>query len=799
MVIIMKFRKFFKKHRDKVISIIVSVCVFIFVITLYNLETRDIFKPLRFFKRNELESVDLRFRLRGKRDPGKEIVIVAIDENSIIKLGRYPWPRRYIAKFVDTISDSGAKVLVFDIIYSESQNEFHLKSLEHLKESYLTLNNEKVESTDEYIELIEEEEAMANEDQKLQSSLKRAVMEKDLNIVIGIRFADDYELKTTRFAGKKLTQESEMLLRESAYFPVYVEIPDSLREKTEGQETVAPDILKQKREMLMKIYPPKKAIGVLNAIDAFAMWASYQGFTGQNVDYVGKVRNEYMAIQYKGDFYPCLGVQTARIFLDTQPKELQFWLAHKLVIKDLEIPLDGLNRMLIDYCGPEYTFQTHSFIDVYEGRVEPEVFKDKIVFLGAAPTISLGDFLQTPFTSMLPGVEKQATIVENIIHGKFLKRGQREALIDLIAIIGLSLLLGIVLPFVSIVIGGAICAALITGYCYYCYYVFVNYGLWINVVYPITAIVLCFSIVSLFRYFSTEKARRTVKGVFENFMDPKVVREVLKDPDAIKLGGEEKVVTVFFSDIAKFSTISEKLSPAKLIEWLNRYLSEMTDIIMGYGGYLDKYIGDAIVAAFGTPLDQHDHAVKACYAAIDNQKKLAELSREFMAEGLGEIKARIGINSGVVLVGNVGSQNRLSYTIIGDEVNLGARLEAANKHFGTSTMISENTYELAKDYIEARELDIIRVVGKEKPVKVYELIDKNGETQKIKRELLEIYEKGLEEYRKREWQKALLLFLDALDKDPNDGPSQTYLNRCELYVQNEPPEDWDGVYTMQEK
>jgi adenylate cyclase len=220
---------------------------------------------------------------------------------------------------------------------------------------------------------------------------------------------------------------------------------------------------------------------------------------------------------------------------------------------------------------------------------------------------------------------------------------------------------------------------------------------------------------------------------------------------------------------------------------------------MGYGGYLDKYIGDAIVAAFGTPLDQHDHAVKACYAAIDNQKKLAELSREFMAEGLGEIKARIGINSGVVLVGNVGSQNRLSYTIIGDEVNLGARLEAANKHFGTSTMISENTYELAKDYIEARELDIIRVVGKEKPVKVYELIDKNGETQKIKRELLEIYEKGLEEYRKREWQKALLLFLDALDKDPNDGPSQTYLNRCELYVQNEPPEDWDGVYTMQEK
>jgi adenylate cyclase len=303
----------------------------------------------------------------------------------------------------------------------------------------------------------------------------------------------------------------------------------------------------------------------------------------------------------------------------------------------------------------------------------------------------------------------------------------------------------------------------------------------------------------MFRYFITERARRAVKGVFENFMDPKVVQEVLKDPDDIKLGGEEKEITVYFSDIEKFSTISEKLQPTELIELLNEYLSEMTDLILDHGGFLDKYIGDAIVAAFGAPLPQPDHAVRACLATIDNQKRLTELNEKFKAEGGLHIKARIGLNSGTVLVGNVGSAHRLSYTVIGDEVNLGARLEAANKYYGTYTMISERTYELAKDHIEVRELDLLRVVGKQKPVKVFELIDRKGEIQEAKREVLDLYEEGLREYRKREWQKAISFFQKALDKDPNDGPSLTYVERCKLYEQEPPPVDWDGVYILTAK
>ncbi len=853
----MKFKTFLKKAKNNLISFAISIGVFAIVLTLFNLESRDIFKPLRYFRSAELKSLDALFNVRGKRDPGKDIVVVMIDENSIKKLGKYPLPRDHVGKFVDFVSDMGAKVLVFDLLYAEPQNESHVKSieriknrylesgkeenavvndyitllerekmalgagalasdyiyaqaylrsLERLKESCLTLNGERNKVKDNYMAQLEQEKITADIDSKLQKSFERAVMEKGVNIIVGFRFVTEYEVNTTGFTGKELSQDEQMLLKDSAYFPVYVEIPDFVKEQVGEEEAKSPEIRNQVREMMVEMFPPKKGVGILNAIYPLAMWSTYQGFTDHSYDYNGAVSREFMAIQYNGDFYPSLGIQTARIFLDIQPGELQFWLTDKLKIKDFEFPIDDLNRTIVNYCGPSYTFPTYSFIDVYEGNVEPEAFKDKVVFLGDN-TPSAGDHISSPFSAMFPGVEKQATIVENLIHGKFLRKNQNEVFKGFIIlnrhlfkfIIALCLLLGIILPFVPIVIGGLASIVLLGGYYFYCYYNFVNNGLWINTVYPTTAVVLSFSSISLFRYFITERARRAVKGVFENFMDPKVVQEVLKEPDDVKLGGEEKEITVYFSDIEKFSTISEKLQPTELIELLNEYLSEMTDLILDHGGFLDKYIGDAIVAAFGAPLPQPDHAVRACLATIDNQKRLAELNEKFKAEGRLQIKARIGLNSGTVLVGNVGSTNRLSYTVIGDEVNLGARLEAANKYYGTYTMISERTYELARDHIEVRELDLLRVVGKQKPVKVFELIDRKGQIQETQREVLDLYEDGLREYRKKEWQKAISLFQRALDKDPHDGPSLTYVERCKNYEQNPPPEDWDGVYTLTAK
>ena len=540
------------------------------------------------------------------------------------------------------------------------------------------------------------------------------------------------------------------------------------------------------------------AVGVLNMIDPFAEWVTYQGFVDTNVDYSGIVRSEYMAIQFENEFYPPLGVQAARVYKNIDYGELKLLLTEKLIFKETEIPIDSWNRMMINYCGPEYTFKYFSFCDVIEGKVPPDAFNNKIVFLGATAS-GLGDFIATPFSSQTPGVEKHATITENILHEKFVVRGKREILQDVIAIICISLAMGIFLPLLPSIWGAVASTSLWFGYNYYVYERFVNDGTWLNVTYPGITVIVCFSSIILYRFISEEKLRKGVKSAFENFMDPKVVYEILKEPGNIKLGGEERDVTVYFSDIEKFSSISEKLQPAELIELLNEYLSEMTDQILDHGGFLDKYIGDAIVAAFGTPIAQPDHAVKACLATIANQKRLRELNAKFKEEGRLQIKARIGLNSGRVLVGNVGSTNRLSYTVIGDEVNLGARLEAANKYYGTYTMISERTYELARDHIEARELDLIRVVGKEKPVKVYELIDRKGQIQGSKREVLTLYEDGLRMYRKKEWQKAIAFFQKALDKDPHDGPSLTYLERCKVYAQDPPPENWDGVYILTEK
>lgn len=789
----------------KATSILISILVFITVIAIYNLEDRDLFKALRIFKAIEQKSMDVRFQIRGKRDPGDEIVIVTIDESSIKKLGRYPWPRRYIAQFIDRITDAGARLLALDVIYSEAQNVDILEALDTLAREYgdspLRNTPHGGKEKENLLSALQTRKERFDEDARLREAFRRAVEEKGIDIVSSIEFIDEAQRKPTDFAGKEISDLGKELLKESAYFPVLAGRGERVKEKIADDNKLTVLTSENRKEILnnlLAIYRPKRAVGVINMIDRFAEWVTYQGFVDTNVDYSGIVRSEYMAIQFENEFYPPLGVQVARVFKDLEYGELKLLLTERLIFKETEIPIDNWNRMIINYCGPESTFKYYPFCDVIDGNIPSDAFRNKIVFLGATAS-GLGDFIATPFSSQTPGVEKHATVTENVLHDTFLVRGRAEVFHDIMAIICISLAMGIFLPLLPSIWGGVASASLWSGYSYYVYAKFLNDGTWLNIVYPGVAVIACFTSITLYRFISEEKSRKEVKFAFENFMDPKVVREILKQPGNIKLGGEEKEVTVFFSDIEKFSTISEKLQPAELIKLLNEYLSEMTDIILNHGGFLDKYIGDAIVAGFGAPLPQPDHAVQACLSAIANQKRIIELNKKFEEEGRLQIKARIGLNSGIVLVGNVGSTNRMSYTVIGDEVNLGARLEAANKYYGTYTMISERTYELAREHVGARELDLIRVVGKEKPVKVYELIDRKGEVPKAKQEVVDIYEEGLKEYRKKEWRKAIALFENALKKDPHDGPSLAYIKRCSAYEQAPPPEDWDGVYTLTAK
>jgi len=306
------------------------------------------------------------------------------------------------------------------------------------------------------------------------------------------------------------------------------------------------------------------------------------------------------------------------------------------------------------------------------------------------------------------------------------------------------------------------------------------------------------AIVSI-KFMKEESQKRFIKGAFSYYLSPSVIDEIINDPDSLELGGEDREITIFFSDIKGFSTISEKLSPKELVVRLNEYLTEMTDIILSYNGTVDKYIGDAIMAFYGAPTIMPDHAAKACLAAIDMKKRLRQLQEQWMSVGKEPIYARMGINTGKSTVGNMGSRTRMDYTAMGDAVNLASRLEGANKYYETSAMISGSTYEGVKDVVDARQLDVIRVVGKSEAVPIYELLGRKGSLPDRIYDMLDKYNQGRELFLNRDWKQARVLFKQALRVVEDDGPSRVYAERCDTYAKNPPSRGWDGVYVMKSK
>ena len=272
-------------------------------------------------------------------------------------------------------------------------------------------------------------------------------------------------------------------------------------------------------------------------------------------------------------------------------------------------------------------------------------------------------------------------------------------------------------------------------------------------------------------------------------------------------------MTAFFSDVASFSSISEHLTPVELVETINEYLTEMCEIIANHNGTIDKFEGDAIVAFWGAPIVQEDHAESAVQAAIDMQLEMIELRKKWENEGtMLELRekwaadgrgtffgVRIGINTGEMVVGNMGSKSRIDYTMLGDAVNLAARLEGAGKAYHVTTMISESTYQINRAFIEARELDSIRVVGKEEPIRVYEVVGRKGEVDPQKLQVLDLFKKGLDKYRERQWEVAIGFFEQGLELDPSEGPCGIYIERCRNFMENPPPEDWDAVHNLDSK
>ncbi|MGQ9632105.1 MAG: CHASE2 domain-containing protein [bacterium] len=432
--------------------------------------------------------------------------------------------------------------------------------------------------------------------------------------------------------------------------------------------------------------------------------------------------------------------------------------------------------------------------DAYPRHVDPSTFEGKHIFIGSTATGAF-DLRNTPVGN-IPGVEYHATLFNNILNKDFIVPVSPWINIAIILIVGL--LMGGVTPFLrplqSMIMLVVTAIALVIGV-----YVAFREGMYTLLVSPILTLFFSYLLIMVYRFMSEEREKMQVRTAFQYYVTASVVNELLKNPDMLKLGGEKRELTVFFSDIAGFTTISESLTPEEVVALINEYLTEMTDIVFEYDGTLDKYEGDAIMAFWGAPIWQDDHARRACYAALDMQERLVEMRKRWAEEKKPLIHVRAGINTGEMIVGNMGSKERMDYTVMGDSVNLGARLEPANKQYNTRVMIGERTYELAKEYIEARELDAIRVKGKTLPVITYELLAKKGQLPQNIADVLEHYNNGLKAYKERRWKDGIQAFRDALRINGDDGPSKVYLGRCIEYAKNPPPDDWDGVFTMTTK
>ena len=442
-------------------------------------------------------------------------------------------------------------------------------------------------------------------------------------------------------------------------------------------------------------------------------------------------------------------------------------------------------------------YRTISVLDLLDGELTPAqraALKGSLVLIGST-AIGYFDHYPNPFDPTAPGMEFHANSIDNTLRDDFLRATPRlYMLLVVLAMIWLPLVL---LRFPPVVSNGAV-AGVLAFWCLFTYWTFCR-GTRTEFVSPAVALGLSFLALTVRRVLTESAQKKYIQHTFGQFVSPDVVEKLVQDPSLVKLGGEKRTMTVLFLDIAHFTTISEKMSPETLIQFLNKYLSALSQVIHEHKGTVDKYIGDCIMAFWNAPLDDAEHRAHACLAAVECQQKIAELNKD-LDPNLPEVPAiRIGLNAGEMTVGLTGSEKKLAYTVIGDEVNLGSRLEGANKFFGSHIMVSESVYAGAQDMVEARELGRVLVVGKAIPIRVYELLAKKGQLSAAWQKALPFYNKGLAHYYKREYDQALVAFEGVIKIIPKDGPTEHYVNTSRDYAAIPPDKDWDGVIKLTAK
>jgi len=434
---------------------------------------------------------------------------------------------------------------------------------------------------------------------------------------------------------------------------------------------------------------------------------------------------------------------------------------------------------------------TISLVDVLDKNFDSTIFKDKIVLVGATAP-NLHDEYSTPISKnqFMPGVFIHANIIGTILQNSYLHPVASGWIVFVLFL--LSSVVGLAVWYFRKILSAIwIALGLLIGYLIFASLAF-DRGVIFDILYPLLVIFFSFLGSVAVKYFITEKNKLWIKNAFSYYVSPTVASAIMKDPGKLKLGGERNMITIMFSDIRNFTALSEKLSPEDLVKLLNNYFTGASDIVMAHNGLVDKYIGDAMMALWGVPLANQNHAIDACVSALI----LVENLHNFRENVSKEIDIGIGINSGEAIVGNIGSNKRFNYTAIGDAVNLSSRLEGLCKVYGVRLVISENTYELVKNDFVCRLLDFVAVKGKRQPVKVYELVSDN----KISApEWTVSFQKGLDFYFARDWTNAIVQFQAVLNFKSDDRPTQLFIERCNTFIASPPPTDWNKVYVLKSK
>lgn len=653
-------------------------------------------------ERPELGTLDSRFKLRGKRNVHPDIVIIEMDNRSIEEIGRWPWLRYQHAKLIDVLSEYQVKAIGFDVFFSEPSTSYHDKKLISATR----------EAGDLYYSFSFE---FAQKGRKI-SARKRSSLAWLMEMKGPIR--------------EKLKLDPEAPIEEIAK-RLNVNTKDFKKFRIPFQSVVM--------EKWGMDYSKKEGGNMLSAIrietpplKGLTRYSSGIGFANINPDVDGTNRKVPLLIEYDGKLYPHLAFKMACDYLGIKADQISLKPGKYIELKPkdlpaIKIPINKKGEMLINYAGGWGTFAHLRYVDIWSLHpqsgmdrrplIKLDRLKDKICFVGLTAT-GTHDLNPMPFQSRYPMVGIHANVLNTILNGDFLSRASRLTNISILLLLGIAM--GFGLPRLRPWHGVLFSLSVVALYSGINFSLFAYKGIWLDMVCPLSVVVLSYVGTTLYHYLVEEREKRRVRNIFQRYVAPDVVNEILNQPGELALGGKRRGLSVLFADVRGFTRMSEQMEPEDVVSRLNEILTRMTAVIFKYKGTLDKFIGDCVMAFYGAPVEQPDHAERAVRTAIEMQEELVKLEKMWKRSGQESMGMGIGINTGEMVVGNIGSLERLDYTVIGDNVNLSERLESSAS--AGQILISENTYAHVKEIVEVKEPQLIKVKHKKEPVKVYEVI-----------------------------------------------------------------------------